>query len=59
MKKTKYRMCLVLIFKAFGVILSDSQNTHITCITLVTCTNFKIYKIFFMHFFFLMYKNDK
>ena len=51
MKKSKYRMCLVLIFKGFGMILSDSQNTHITCITLITCINFKVYKIFFVNFF--------
>ena len=51
MKKNKHRICLVLTFKAFGMILSDSQNTHITCITFITCINFEVYKIFFMNFF--------
>ena len=30
MKRIKHRMCLVFIFKAFQMILSDSYNTRIT-----------------------------
>ena len=48
MKKIKYKMCLVFIFKAFRVVLSD-----------ITCIIFKAYKKTEKHFynFFTIYKN--